>query len=55
MWKQWVNLILGIIIILFAYMGAGATWMVIAGLLVAVIALWAALEKKGGPAAAAKM
>lgn len=55
MWKQWVNLILGIIIILFAYMGAGTAWMMIAGLLVAILALWTALEKKGGPAAAPKM
>ncbi len=55
MWKQWVNVLLGILIILFAYMGTGVTWMIIAGLLVAVLALWAALEKKGGPAGGAKM
>lgn len=48
MWKQWVNVLLGLLVIIFAYMGAGTTWMAIAGLLVAVLALWAALEKKGG-------
>lgn len=55
MWKQWVNVVLGILVIVFAYMGAGSTWMVIAGLLVAILALWTALEKKGGPVGGPKM
>ena len=46
MWKQWVNFILGILVILVAYMGGSVTWMVALGILIALIALWAALEKK---------
>lgn len=47
MWKQWVNVVLGLAVIVMAYMGSGHTIrFVAAGLLVAVLALWAALEKK---------
>lgn len=47
MWKQWVNLILGLVVVVFALTGADHTIrFVVAGVLVAVIALWAALEKK---------
>ncbi len=46
MWKQWVNVLLGLAVIVMAYMGGGHTIrFVIAGLLVAALALWAALEK----------
>ena len=47
MWKQWVNVILGLAVIVLAYMGGGHTLrFVIVGLLVAVLSLWAALEKR---------
>lgn len=47
MWKQWLNVLLGLAVIVMAYMGGDHTIrFVIAGVLVAVLALWAALEKK---------
>jgi hypothetical protein len=46
MWKQWVNFILGIAVIVRAYMGGGHTTFIIAGIIIAVLAIWAALEKK---------
>ncbi len=46
MWKQWVNLILGLLVIAVAYYGASVTWLVVLGILIAIVALWAALEKK---------
>lgn len=48
MWKQWVNLILGLSVVVFAYLGGGHTWrFVVVGLLIAVLSLWTALQKKG--------
>ena len=52
MWKQWVNFILGIAVIAMAYMGGDhTTRFVVAGALIAILALWAALGRKssGGP------
>lgn len=46
MWKQWVNLILGLLVVLLAYSGGSATWYVIVGIVIALLALWSALEKK---------
>lgn len=46
MWKQWVNFILGLLVIVFAYSTGSTTWTAIAGLVIAILALWAALEKK---------
>ncbi len=47
MWKQWVNFILGILVVVFAYASSGHTLrFVIAGVLIAVLALWTALQKK---------
>jgi hypothetical protein len=47
MWKQWVNLLLGLAVIVMAYVGGGHTLrFVIVGVLIAVLALWSALEKK---------
>lgn len=50
MWKQWVNFILGIVVIVMAYMGGNhTTRFVVVGALVAIIALWAAFgDKKSG-------
>lgn len=46
MWKQWVNLLLGLSVIVLAYMGGGHTLrFVIVGILIAALALWSALEK----------
>ncbi len=48
MWQNWVNLILGLWIILSAYLNMSpsslATNLTISGLLVAALALWAALQ-----------
>ncbi len=46
MWKQWVNFILGILVIIFAYMGYHVYRFVVAGILIAILALWSALQKK---------
>jgi energy-converting hydrogenase Eha subunit A len=47
MWKQWVNLLLGLAVIVMAYMGGGHTLrFVIVGVLIAVLSLWSALAKK---------
>ncbi len=47
MWKQWVNVILGLAVIVMAYIGGGhVIRFVIAGLLVALLAIWSAFDKK---------
>jgi hypothetical protein len=48
MLKQWANVVLGLVVVVAAYMGAGTTWLAVLGILVAVVALWSALEKKPG-------
>jgi len=46
-WKQWVNLLLGLAVIVMTYMGGVHTLrFVIVGALIAILALWSALEKK---------
>ncbi len=48
MWQQWLNLLLGMWVILSAYLGFSADGMVtnltISGLIIAGLALWGALE-----------
>ena len=47
MWKQWVNFLLGLGVIVMAYMGGNHTDRYVAvGAVVAILALWTALEKK---------
>jgi len=46
MWKQWVNLILGILVIIVAAYAPSVTWLVVLGIVIALLALWSALEKK---------
>jgi hypothetical protein len=47
MWKQWVNVLLGLAVVVMAYMGGDHTIrFVIAGVLIAALALWSALGKK---------
>ena len=47
MWKQWINFLLGLAVIAMAYMGGNHVYRyVVAGAVVAILALWAALEKK---------
>jgi len=49
-WKQWVNFIVGLWIILSGYIAFGpaanATNLTIAGIIVAALALWSALENR---------
>jgi hypothetical protein len=45
MWKQWVNFLLGLVVIIMAYTGGESTLLIV-GVLIAVIALWSALGKK---------
>jgi hypothetical protein len=48
MWQQWLNLIVGLWIVVSAYLGFGAETMatnfVVSGAIVAVLALWGALQ-----------
>ena len=52
MWQNWVNGILGIWVIVVAFLGfTGSTLMwtlVVTGLVVAILGFWAAGAKKGG-------
>ncbi len=47
MWKQWLNVILGLAVAVMAYMGGGHVYrFVAAGIVIAILAIWSALEKK---------
>ncbi len=46
MWKQWINALLGLLVVIFAYTGASVTTFVIIGIIIIILALWSALEKK---------
>ena len=50
MWKQYANIILGILVALMAMSGVATTWIVIAGVLTALIALGSAFEGKNSAA-----
>ncbi|MBI4085132.1 MAG: hypothetical protein HY432_01320 [Candidatus Liptonbacteria bacterium] len=45
MWKQWVNVVLGVLVAIMTY--STSMTVAILGILVAVVALWSALEKRG--------
>ena len=45
MWKEWVNALLGLFIVVFGFYAAVSFWIVIAGLIVLILALWATLER----------
>ncbi|MGC9599411.1 MAG: hypothetical protein ABSE18_03440 [Minisyncoccia bacterium] len=46
MWKQWVNFLLGLLVVIFTYVTPGHTIrFVIAGLAIALLSLWSALKK----------
>ncbi len=47
MWKQWLNFILGLLVIVLAYSGGSMIGYIVLGIVIALVALWAALEKKG--------
>lgn len=53
MWKQWVNFILGLIVLFLAF-GSGDVWDMVLGIVIAILAIWSALEKKSGAAMPAK-
>lgn len=46
MWKQWVNFILGLLVVVFAYAGGSMVWYVVLGILIALLSLWEALGGK---------
>ncbi|MCL4405060.1 hypothetical protein M1295_00555 [Patescibacteria group bacterium] len=48
MWKQWVNVVLGLVEVVAAYMAAAPAVLAIVGLVIAILALWSAVEKKPG-------
>lgn len=43
MWKQWVNLILGLVVVVLAYAGGSMVWYVVLGIVIALLSLWEAL------------
>ncbi|HUC01931.1 MAG TPA: hypothetical protein VMA75_03425 [Candidatus Paceibacterota bacterium] len=43
MWQDWVNFILGIVLIVIAYSAASTTWIAIVGVLIIIFSLWGAL------------
>ncbi len=48
MWKQWINFIVGVVIVIMALTSSTSeTYYLIGGIIVAVLSIWAALEKKG--------
>lgn len=47
MWQDWINFILGIVLLIVAYAAAtSTTWIVIIGILVVIFSLWGALNGK---------
>ena len=40
MWQHWINFILGLLVIIFAYSAASMTSFVITGVLIVIFALW---------------
>jgi hypothetical protein len=52
MWQHWINFILGLLVVIFAYTGAGTTTFVIIGILVIVFALWGGFSKSSSSIAA---
>jgi hypothetical protein len=40
MWQHWLNFILGLLVIIFAYTGASVTTFIILGVLIVLFALW---------------
>jgi VanZ family protein len=46
MWQDWVNFVLGILLLVIAYSTASATWIAIVGVLVIIFSLWGALGTK---------
>jgi len=43
MWQHWINFILGLLVIVFAYSVASTTAFVIMGVLIVIFALWGGL------------
>ncbi len=47
MWKQWVNFVVGVIFVIMALSGSSSSvYYLVGGIIVAVLAIWSALEKK---------
>ncbi len=47
MWKQWVNVVLSILVIIGAYTGVHIAWVISGVALMLVLSFWAALEGTG--------
>ncbi len=47
MWKQYVNLVLGLLVMILAYAGVNIGWIVASGALVMIVSFWAAVEGAG--------
>jgi len=44
-WKQWTLFIIGLVVMIRGFIG-DPVWYVVIGIVIAVLALWSALEKK---------
>jgi hypothetical protein len=47
MWQAWINFVLGVLVLIFAYTQSSFTWFAIAGILVVIFSLWGALTSGG--------
>ena len=43
MWQHWINLILGILLLIFAYTGTSTGVLAVMGILIIIFALWGGL------------
>ncbi len=48
MWQHWINFILGLLVVIFAYTGAGTTTFVVLGILIVLFALWGGFSRPAG-------
>jgi hypothetical protein len=44
MWKQWTNVVLGILVLIGAYSAVGVGWVATGVALMTILALWAGIE-----------
>jgi hypothetical protein len=47
MWQHWINLILGLLVLIFAYTGAGTTTLAIIGILIILFSIWGGAAGNG--------
>lgn len=48
MWKEWINVLLALFVVVFGISTVVSFWIVTAGLVMLVLSFWAALEQSTG-------